>query len=145
MDVSNMTITDFEKIENNLQKDFDDFWNTNILRQELENSNCRYLVAKENNEIIGFVGVLLNIDQAEIMNIVVKKDKRGLGIGKKLLKEIIELVKKNNLSKITLEVNSKNEAAKKMYENIGFEVIGIRKKYYNNVDDAIIMNLVLKD
>lgn len=145
MDVSNMTITDFEKIENNLQKDFDDFWNTNILRQELENSNCRYLVAKENNEIIGFVGVLLNIDQAEIMNIVVKKDKRGLGIGKKLLKEIIELVKKNNLSKITLEVNSKNEAAKKMYENIGFEVIGIRKKYYNNVDDAIIMNLVLKE
>ena len=145
MDISNMTITDFEKIENNLQKDFDDFWNTNILRQELENSNCRYLVAKENNEIIGFVGVLLNIDQAEIMNIVVKKDKRGLGIGKKLLKEIIELVKKNNLSKITLEVNSKNEAAKKMYENIGFEVIGIRKKYYNNVDDAIIMNLVLKD
>ncbi len=145
MDVSNMTITDFEKIENNLQKDFDDFWNTNILRQELENSNCRYLVAKENNEIIGFVGGLLNIDQAEIMNIVVKKDKRGLGIGKKLLKEIIELVKKNNLSKITLEVNSKNEAAKKMYENIGFEVIGIRKKYYNNVDDAIIMNLVLKD
>lgn len=73
------------------------------------------------------------------MNIVVKKNKRNLGIGSQLLEEILKLAQKLKIKTITLEVNEKNELAIKLYQKYGFEKIGLRKKYYNNQDDAIIM------
>ncbi|MDE5830809.1 MAG: GNAT family N-acetyltransferase [Clostridia bacterium] len=66
---------------NNLNLDeFDDFWNINILKQELKSENSIYIVAKYDNEIIGFAGINLILDEAHIANIAVRKDKRGLGI-----------------------------------------------------------------
>jgi ribosomal-protein-alanine N-acetyltransferase len=76
----------------------------------------------------------------EIMNIVVKKSKRRMGIGKILLEKLIEMASKTNLKILTLEVNACNTPAIKLYEKFNFKRVGIRKKYYNNLDDAIIMN-----
>ena len=78
------------------------------------------------------------------MNIVVRKDERKKGIGKRLLQELISIAKNEKVDNIFLEVNFSNVPAKKLYDNIGFRIIGIRKKYYNNKDDAIIMKLSLK-
>ena len=92
-----------------------------------------------NGEILGFAGILINIDIVEIMNIVVRKKFRRQGIGKKLLEELIKFAKNTNLEFMNLEVNSKNQPAIELYQKFGFKQIGIRKKYYNMVDDAIIM------
>mgnify|MGYP005789585945 CR=1 FL=1 len=73
------------------------------------------------------------------MNIVVKKDKRGLKIGSKLLEEIFKIAKQVNAKVITLEVNKKNIPAIKLYQKYGFKQIGLRKKYYNNIDDALLL------
>ena len=76
------------KFGNILQDEFDNFWNTNILKQEILNKSCKYIVSKlENGEIVGFAGILINVDVVEIMNIVVKKSYRNQGIGKKLLEK----------------------------------------------------------
>lgn len=72
-----MNISDLENIKAILEKDFDDFWNYNILKSELNNSNSTYFVAKQNDEIVGFAGVLIVFDEADITNIVVKKSFRG--------------------------------------------------------------------
>lgn len=77
------------------------------------------------------------------MNIVVKKDKRGLKIGSKLLEEIFKIAKQVNAKVITLEVNKKNIPAIKLYQKYGFKQIGLRKKYYNNIDDALLLGTVL--
>jgi len=77
------------------------------------------------------------------MNIVVKKNKRNLGIGSLLLKYIIDYSEKNKISSITLEVNENNIPAIKLYEKYNFQKVGLRKKYYNNTDDALIMTLKL--
>ncbi len=72
-----------EKDLDNLDLDkFDDFWNKNILKQELKQTTSIYIIAKENNEIFGFAGINLILDEAHIANIVVRKDMRGLGIRK---------------------------------------------------------------
>jgi len=144
MQIQDMTINEFELIKDNLQKDFDEFWNNNILKEELLNPNTKYIFAKDNDKIIGFAGILITIDSAEIMNIVVRKDERKKGIGKRLLQELISIAKNEKVDNIFLEVNFSNVPAKKLYDNIGFRIIGIRKKYYNNKDDAIIMKLSLK-
>lgn len=73
-----------EKDLDNLDLDmFDDFWNINILKQELKQDTSIYIIAKANSEILGFAGINLILDEAHIANIVVRKDKRGLGIRKK--------------------------------------------------------------
>ena len=143
--INNMNLNDLESICSNLEKDFDDFWNYNILKNELQNPNSIYFVVKgKNNNILGFAGILKILDEADITNIVVKKDYRNKGIGTMLLKHLILEAKKQNLLTITLEVNEKNKNAILLYKKFKFEELGIRKKYYNNTDNAIIMTLNLK-
>lgn len=142
IEILDFTIGDLNKIKDILLTDFDNFWNYNILKSELENSTSHYIVAKRNDEILGFAGIIDTYDQMEITNIVVRKDYRSQGIGNLLLKELINLSKDKNV--IYLEVNSKNINAIKLYEKNGFKKCGLRKKYYNNTDDAILMELKLK-
>ena len=137
-----MNLQHLENIKDCLLTDFDNFWSYNILKQELENGKSKYFVAKQENEIVGFAGILLIIDQVNIMNIVVKKDKRNFGIGSSLLEEIIRYSKIHNATSITLEVNEKNIPAIKLYKKYGFKQVGLRRKYYNNEDNAILMDLV---
>lgn len=140
--ISEMNLQDLENIKGCLLTDFDNFWSYNILKQELESGKSKYFVAKQENEIVGFAGILLIIDQVNIMNIVVKKDKRNFGIGSSLLEEIIRYSKIHNATSITLEVNEKNIPAIKLYKKYGFKQVGLRRKYYNNEDNAILMDLV---
>ena len=137
--IKKMNLEDFEKIKENLQKDFDDFWKPSILKSELESKDSIYIVAKKDEEIIGFAGIKIFPDDIEIMNIVTKKIERKKGIGKLLLDKIIEISRKIEKEYISLEVNEKNIIEISLYEKFGFEKIGFRKKYYNGIDNAIIM------
>ena len=119
IEIKVMTLDDLKTIKEILISDFDEFWNYNVFKEELQSENSKYLVAKLNNEIIGFAGIKIIIDEADIMNIVTKKIYRNQGIGTFLLNGIITLCKKLNLSSISLKV-------------------GNRKNYYNNYN-AILM------
>lgn len=143
LEIYNMTISDLNFISDTLSDKFDDFWTYNVFKSELENPNSTYIVAKENNEIVGFAGIWKSYDDVHITNIVTRKDKRNLGVGTKLLEYLIQLAKKSNFEKLTLEVNELNNSAISLYEKFGFSKIGIRKRYYNNTNDAIIMTLDL--
>lgn len=141
LEITKMELSDLDEISSTLTSCFDNFWNYNILKSELENTNSRYIVAKLNNEIVGFAGIINTLDQMEITNIVVRKDMRNQGIGNTLLNELIKLTIDSKMNTIFLEVNSNNFSAIKLYEKNGFKQVGLRKKYYNNTDDAILMNL----
>lgn len=136
--VEKMTLNDLENIQNILISDFDDFWNYNILKDELESENSIYIVAKSNKEIIGFAGIKILLDEADIMNIVTKKCYRNQGIGTLLLKNLISISKNLNLHSLSLEVNEENKTAIHLYENLGFKNIGIRKNYYKSKNGKIM-------
>lgn len=143
MIIERMTLTDFENIKEILQTDFDEFWNKRILKSELESENSKYIVAKDNKEIVGFAGIIITPIDVEITNIVTKKRNRKKGIGKLLLDKLIEMAKELKSETISLEVNEKNNIAIHLYETKGFEKVGLRKKYYNGIDNAIIMTKTL--
>lgn len=143
--ISRMTVSDLNEIEDILFSDFDDFWNINTFKSELLNPNSKYIVAKIDNKIVGYAGIWKAVDDVHITNIVTAKNLRRQNIGSILLSNLIEMAKaENGITSITLEVNCNNLPAKKLYEKSGFEVVGLRKKYYNNIDDAIIMTKELK-
>ena len=133
-----MDIQDLEEIKDVLLSDFDNFWSYEVLREELLSDSSLYIVAKKQNEIIGFAGIKIIIDEADIMNIVVKKSYRNNGIGSLLLENLILISNKNNLNFINLEVDCKNTIAINLYKKFGFEEISLRKNYYKN-NDAMIM------
>ncbi|MBR2744335.1 MAG: ribosomal protein S18-alanine N-acetyltransferase [Clostridia bacterium] len=141
--INQITDDDLEFFKDKLNSEFDDFWTYSILEEECKNQNTIYIVAKQDDEIVGFAGILKILNEANIMNIVVKKDKRKLGIGKQLLSELIKISKEQKMESITLEVNEHNIPAIALYEKFGFKTVGIRKKYYNNTDSAILMTLYL--
>lgn len=139
--IDKMSLEDLISIKDILTTEFDDFWNYEILKSELESNNSYFFVAKNiSGEIVGFAGIKVILDEADIMNIVVKKDFRNNGIGSLLLDYLISYSKSINLKTITLEVNEINIPAIKLYEKFDFEKLGIRKKYYNGENDAIIMS-----
>lgn len=142
IEIKKMKMEDLENIKEILQEDFDDFWSYSILKSELENENSKYFIAMDNKEIIGFAGILKIIDTIHIMNIVTKKTRRNQGIATTLLKYIIKISKQDKeITSLTLEVNENNIPARMLYQKFKFKKIGIRKKYYNNTDNAIIMTL----
>ena len=138
--IEKMTLDDLESINDILLSAFDDFWSYDILKKELECSNSYFIIVKINDEIVGFAGLKVIVDEADIMNIVVKKSFRHNGIGSVLLEHLISYAKANNLKTITLEVNEHNLSAIRLYNKFSFDHIGIRKKYYNGESDAIIMS-----
>lgn len=133
-----MNLDDLEKIKNNLISDFDDFWTYETLKGELLSSSSKYIVAIDKNEIIGFAGIKIVLDEADIMNIVTKRSNRNKGIGSLLLENLILLANKLNVKSIILEVNEENSIAIHLYKKYGFKKIAIRKNYYKN-KNAIIM------
>lgn len=139
IEIQEMNMSDYEQIKDILQIEFDEFWTPSVLKSELESKNSKYVVAKLRNEIIGFAGIIISPVNAEITNIVVRKDFRRKGVGSNLLNKLIEMSKENGKDEISLEVNEKNECAIDLYEKNNFEILGRRKKYYKNQDDAIIM------
>lgn len=141
-----MTISDLEEIQDTLLLDFDDFWNVNTFKEELLNPNSKYIMAKINDKIVGFAGIWKAVDDVHITNIVTSKNFRRQNIGSVMLSNLIEIAKsEKGITSITLEVNSTNIHAQKLYEKFGFKVVGLRKKYYNNMDDAIIYTKDLTD
>lgn len=140
VEISIMTVSDLDLIKDVLISDFDDFWNYNTFKNELLNPNSKYIIAKRNNEILGYAGIWKSVDDVHITNIVTAKKFRRQNIGSILLSNLIQMTKAEKaITSITLEVNSANIPAQKLYEKFGFKIVGLRKKYYNNTDDAIIM------
>ena len=131
-----------EEMCNILIKDlnkYDKFWDEKILLDEVNNENSEYYVLVKDNDIIGFGGLWFNIDEAHIMNIAIREDLRRNGYGSEILNYLIKVAKMHKKNCITLEVRENNFAATRLYEKLDFQVVGRRKKYYENKFDAIIM------
>ena len=77
LSISPMSEIELEQMNVILETEFDDFWNYSVFKSELENPNSTYFVIRENQEIVGFIGVLIVLDEADITNIVIKKSHRG--------------------------------------------------------------------
>ncbi len=133
--LSEMISTDVEEIEKEY-KEFPNLWEIEQLKEDAKYS--KMIVAKQNGEIVGFINYKNVLDEIEIMNIVIKNNKRGQGIASNLLRYVI---RKEKANKINLEVNEKNRTAINLYSRFGFRKVGRRAKYYNGQDDAILMTL----
>ncbi len=115
-------------------------WSEQSLEQEVDNQNSLFLVYEDNQEIIGYIGMYLIIDEADITNIAVSEIHRGKGYGKQLLQEAVKRIFAEGYQALTLEVRKSNCPAICLYERAGFQIEGERKNFYEcPAEDAFIM------
>ena len=114
-------------------------WSRQSLENELNNETSLFLVAKEENEVIGYIGMSIVIDEGYIFNVAVRENHRNKGVATALINELVTYGKKNNFSFITLEVRESNLPAISLYSKFGFIKAGERKDYYSNPKENAIL------
>lgn len=124
------------EIEKNL---YPDPWSVKMFERELQLEFSNFFAAIEDHEIIGYVCFWRVSDEVQITNITVKEKFRRKGFGSKLMKYIIDISYAMKIKKMFLEVRASNYPALSLYEKFRFKKIGVRKKYYSNSDDAVVM------
>lgn len=150
--VRKMTLKDIEGV---MKVDRDCFsipWSRECFLMELKSSLSTYVVAvvindeSLNEEVIGYGGFYMVMDQVEITNIAVLGERRGQGIGRSILEALIKLAVIGGGKVVNLDVRESNEAAKALYYSYGFKLVGSRKGYYQKPDeDALLLTLDLEE
>lgn len=115
-------------------------WSEASIRYELTNPLSLWLVAVEGNTVAGYVGSQSVMGEADMMNLAVSPAYRRCGIGKRLVCDLIHCLEKEQVHCLTLEVRVSNDAAICLYEQLGFQRVGIRPRYYSfPKEDALIL------
>lgn len=130
----------FEKIYELEKACFDEPWTKESIRNQLSAENCVRVLYEESDIAVGYAFGTIIPDEGELYRIAVSPEKRGNGIGKRLLLEFVEKCHEKGAVKLFLEVRSKNVPARRLYEKTGFKEISVRKGYYGD-DDAVIYSL----
>lgn len=117
-------------------------WTPQVFVEELEQARVgkrHYLVGTIGDELVGYGGLLYIENDAHVTNIAVDPMWRSRGIATELLLDLAWEANRRGCEAMTLEVRHTNVAAQQLYRRFGFVPAGVRKKYYENRDDAIVM------
>ena len=111
------------------------------MSDELSDAVSRsYRVAVIDGVVVGFCGLLLQLDEGHVTNIAVSPTHRRRGLGARLLLDTIRIALTKKARALTLEVRVSNVEARVLYQRFGFAPVGVRPKYYTvNNEDALIM------
>jgi ribosomal-protein-alanine N-acetyltransferase len=139
--VEPMTIDDLEAVHAIERASFSVPWPDDAYRNELRtNRLASYVVARAGDEIVGFGGLWVMVDEAHITTFAVDPRWRRRGVGEWLLLGLLARAVGRNAREATLEVRLSNMPARRLYEKYGFRPVGIRPRYYSdNGEDALIM------
>ena len=119
---------------------FADPWSQMSIESELRNLWSYWLVAVQDDQVVGYIGSQSSIDETDVMNIAVHPQWRRQGIGESLINRLVDDLKNRGSHALMLEVRASNEPAIGLYEKLGFTQVGCRKNYYRNPkEDARIL------
>ena len=139
--IRRMTIEDIQAVVEIEKKCFSSPWSEKSFQDSISREDTIFLVCEEGS-ITGYIGMYISFDEASITNVAVSPEFRKRGYGERLVAEAKLAAKEANAENIFLEVRVSNEPAISLYKKMGFEELGIRKKFYEHpVEDAIIMKV----
>ena len=140
MEIIQMDLSHAQQVALLEQACFSDPWSIQSITSEIANPLSIWLVAVENDRVLGYIGSQSVLGEADMMNLAVSEDARGRGIGEKLVISLVDKLRLNDVYRLTLEVRVSNAPAIKLYEKLGFQIIGRRPNYYYHPkEDALIM------
>lgn len=119
---------------------FSDPWSVHSIQSELKNPLSLWIVALDSGRVVGYVGSQSVMGWGDMMNLAVDPAYRKRGIGRQLVCKLVEKLKENDVTCLTLEVRVSNLPAVNLYSSLGFMEVGRRPGYYRNPkEDALIL------
>lgn len=138
--IERMTRRHIPEVQALEQDCFQSTWPEDAFLNEIEkNGAACYLVALRAGRVLGYAGAWLILDEMHITSVAVHPGSRGLGIGKRLLWHLMQAALEHGCEWSGLEVRPTNQVALGLYEDFGFTRVGVRKRYYDGKDDALVM------
>jgi ribosomal-protein-alanine N-acetyltransferase len=143
--VSPMEPDDVELIMPLERQAFADPWTRRMYLSDLaENPLATYRVIRAGGNdglppILGWGGFWLLVDEAHVATVASHPQYRGCGLGQWLMVALIDKAQERGARVATLEVRVSNLPAQKLYDKLGFDVVGMRRKYYRDGEDGLIM------
>ena len=136
-----MRVADLSAVHRIEQASFSVPWPDEAYRSELEgNRLASYLVARAGDEVIGYGGIWLMLDEAHVTTFAIDPRWRRQRVGEALILALLDLAIARHAREATLEVRLSNLPARRLYEKFGFRPVGVRPRYYSdNGEDALIM------
>lgn len=136
-----LRVEDLDEVEKMEQTLFgSSAWSRQMLEEELQNNDYSfYFAVREEGQIIGYCGVMILYENAEILSIGVLQPYQRHGYAKMMMQAMINLAVKLGAQSMSLEVRLSNHAAQMLYQQFGFEKVAIRSRYYADGEDAILM------
>ncbi|MCY7913689.1 ribosomal protein S18-alanine N-acetyltransferase [Bacillus haynesii] len=141
MVIRDMNPKDLDQVFKIEKSSFSSPWKKESFHHELfHNMYAHYLVLEVDEQVVGYCGIWIVMDDAQITNIAVSPAYRGRSFGEALLKAAMKLCRMKRAVQLSLEVRVSNHIAQSLYKKLGFEPGGIRKNYYtDNGEDALLM------
>lgn len=138
--IREMIHSDIISIVNLEEKIFKESLGYNFLYNELKfNPFQKYFIYEINKELIGYIGLRIYDEEAEILNFLINDKYQNKGYGKRFLKFVISYLKTRKIKTVTLEVSVLNKKALKLYQKLNFEIVLIKPKYYKDKSDAYLL------
>jgi [ribosomal protein S18]-alanine N-acetyltransferase len=137
-----LKLRDLTAIEEIERSSYPTPWSRSMFAGELAkpSSICLGAIDSENEELVGYLIISRYVDAWHVMNIAVAPEYRRRGIARSLMERLFVVTTRDARRGYTLEVRVSNEAAIRLYEELGFKTRGIRRGYYtDNREDALIM------
>ncbi len=119
-------------------------WTPSMFWNELANDHYYVAAVDDAGELIGYAGMAINPpDEAWVNNIAVRRDRQRHGVGRSLLDELLGHASRHRIPQTLLEVAADNAPAQRLYDEYGFEAIGVRRGYYQATNtDAVVMRRI---
>lgn len=117
-------------------------WTEGVFEDELamqSKGSRHYIVAKLSDRVVGYGGMIYMDDAAHVTNVAVDPSHRRRGIATEIMLDLAWEARRVGMASLTLEVRESNVSAQSLYRRFGFVPVGVRSKYYENRDDAIVM------
>lgn len=138
--IREMSLEDIQQVAGIEESIFSIPWSEKSFEESLSSQNTLFIVAEKEHEILGYLGMYLFLETADISNVAVAKEYRRQHIAKRMMEDILRRAKDRGVRQVTLEVRETNVPAIQLYEGMGFQEAGIRKNYYKEpVENALIM------
>jgi ribosomal-protein-alanine N-acetyltransferase len=122
-------------------------WSGALFLQELRVPFSRIMLVRDDAgphaPILGYCCRWFVADEIHVLNLAVHPRHRRRGVGAVLMREVLREAHEGRAVAITLEVRRSNAAARRLYEDLGFDEVGVRRNYYGRGEDAVIMRLPL--
>lgn len=139
--IRKMCEQDIDEVEHIEKEIFSVPWSAKSFLDACKNENNIYLACIIDGEVAGYCGLWTVLGEGNITNMAVSHKHRRKGIGRALMQEMEKRGREKEVSVFFLEVRESNSAARALYEGLGYEQIGVRKRFYEKpVESAVIMS-----